>query len=588
MEIKDQIKRTVSIIDVISMYGLDIKPAGKYYKALCPFHTEKTPSFFIKPESDTFACYGCNKFGDIFTFVQNMENIGFTDAMNLLVDKFNIPVDRKKGFSYSKEKHYLQINESVMRYFSSNLFDSPGGRKAQEYLGGRKISNSTIKTFQLGYAEDSWDGLYKFLKKNSYDINKAIELGLLIKNDKGDIYDRFRGRIIFPIFSESGSLIAFGGRTVINDKTKYLNSPETPLYNKGKNLYGFNITKQYIREEKSAILVEGYFDVISLYQHGVKNVAASLGTALTQGQIHLLRRLSETIYMGYDNDNAGINATVRGIERMFEQNVNPWIISFPGEKDPDDFIMKNGKDLFLKMLKESKDGFKFLLTFFKEKYDIAIPEKKRDAVREISTFLSRFENQIVRNGYTTIASDFLNVPEKEFKKNGGITKGKELSEKSLELFASEKIFLHTILINPAFIEVVEPLFVDKLYSVLNSGNIIKEIFKNNSAEHDINYDSLYKNLSTVERKALRAVFDMKDEKDIIIEDIEERLESSIVSFFRILNDTEISELGKKLKRAERENNIEEVKKLIVLKNKYTKHKYKVSLGGNIGKQQKQS
>lgn len=582
MEIKDQIKRIVSITDVISMYGLDIKPAGKYYKALCPFHTEKTPSFFIKPESDTFACYGCNKFGDIFTFVQNMENIGFIDAMNLLVDKFNIPVERKKGFSYSKEKHYLQINESVLRYFSSNLFDSPEGRKALEYLGSRKISRSTIETFQLGFAEDSWSGLYKFLKKNSYDIGKAIELGLLIKNDKGDIYDRFRGRIIFPIFSESGSLIAFGGRTVINDKMKYLNSPETPLYNKGKNLYGFNITKQFIREEKSSILVEGYFDVISLYQHGVKNVVASLGTALTQSQIHLLRRLSENIYIGYDNDEAGINATVRGIERMFEQNVNPWIISLSGEKDPDDFIIKNGKDLFLDILKESKDGFKFLLTFFAKKYNINIPEKKRDAVREITIFLNRFEDQIVRNGYTTIASDFFNVPEKEFKHDAGVKNEKEFAEKGLELFASEKIFLHTIIKNPAFIEVVEPLFEDKLYSVLNSGNIIKEIFKNNSAEHAINYNSLYNNLSPAERLALRTVFDMKDDKDIRIEDIEERLESSIVSFFRILNDTEISEIGKKLKRAERENNIEEVKKLIALKNKYTKHKYKVSLGGNIG------
>ncbi|MEN8153191.1 MAG: DNA primase [Acidobacteriota bacterium] len=583
MEIKDQIKRIVTITDVISMYGIDMKPAGKYYKALCPFHNEKTPSFFIKPETDTFACYGCNKFGDIFTFVQDMENIGFIDAMNMLVEKFNIPVEKNKAFSYSKEKHYLQINESVLRYYISNLFDSPGGRKALEYLETRMISQSTIKTFQLGYAEDSWDGLYKFLKKSSYDINKSIELGLLIKNEKGDIYDRFRGRIIFPIFSESGSLIAFGGRTVIDDKTKYLNSPETPLYKKGKNLYGFNITKQFIREKKSSILVEGYFDVVSLYQHGVKNVAASLGTALTPGQIHLLRRLSEKIYIGYDNDKAGINAAIRGMERMFEQNVNPWIISIPGEKDPDDFIRKNGKESFLNIVKSSKDGFKFLLEFLLNKYDVSIPEKKRDAVREVTTFLKYFDDMIVRRGYTTIASDFFNVPEKEFRIDVAAKDKKEVLEKELELFASEKIFLNIILNNPEFIEIVKPLFTDKLYSVLNSGNILKEIFNNYSAENDINYNNLYNIFSPAERKALRMTFDMKTENDLSIEDIEERLESSVVSFFRILNDIEISEIGKKLKRAERENNIEEVKKLIGMKNKYTRHKYKVSLGGNVGK-----
>ncbi|MEN8223545.1 MAG: DNA primase, partial [Acidobacteriota bacterium] len=344
MEIKDQIKRSVSITDVVQSYGLDLKPAGKNYKALCPFHTEKTPSFFVKPESDSFACYGCNKFGDIFTFVQNIENVGFVEAMNLLIERFNIPVEKKKGFNYSKEKKYSLINETALKYFSDNLSGAGEGQRAMKYLKDRSISQETIKDFSLGYSLNKWDGLLTFLKNESLDLDMCVELGLLVRNNKGELYDRFRGRIIFPIFSESGNSIGFGGRTISDDKVKYLNSPETPLFNKGKNLYGFSMTRQYMREKKYSILVEGYFDVISLYQHGIKNVSASLGTALTPGQIHLLRRASDEIFIGYDSDNAGVEATVRGIERMFEQNLNPRIISFRGEKDPDDFIRKHGRE----------------------------------------------------------------------------------------------------------------------------------------------------------------------------------------------------------------------------------------------------
>ncbi len=581
MEIKDQIKRSVSITDVVQSYGLDLKSAGKHYKALCPFHSEKTPSFFVKPESDSFACYGCNKFGDIFTFVQDMENVNFVEAMNLLIEKFNIPVEKKKGFGYSKSKKYSAVNEVALNYFAGNLSGSGEGNRALEYLKNRKISKKTISDFSLGYALDRWDGLTGFLKDRGIDLNMALELGLLIKNSKGELYDRFRGRIIFPIFSESGSVIGFGGRTVTDDKIKYLNSPETPLFKKGKNLYGFNLTKRFMREEKVSIIVEGYFDVISLYQHGIKNVSASLGTALTSDQIHLLRRVSEKIYFGYDSDEAGVEATLRGIEKMFEQDVNPSILSFGKEKDPDDFIRKQGKDKFLNMIQNAKDGLRFLIDTIRQKYDMDVPERRRDLIKEIARYINKFDNPIVREGYVTIAADFFNVNEKEFEPAVKSVFRKSERQKPLELYTSEKIFLQSILKDPVFIEDVEPLFNPRLYSVLNIGSLLKKIFSNFSAHNSINFNLLQKELTDPEKITMMAIFDSLDNVANDHDLLEQKIESSMVNFFRILNEVDISEIAKKIRRAEREGNFEDIKRLVGIKNKFNQQKYKVSLGGDI-------
>ena len=582
MEIKDQIKRSVSITDVVQSYGVDLKSAGNHYKALCPFHTEKTPSFFVKPDSESFACYGCNTFGDIFTFVQSMDNVSFVEAMNLLIERFHIPVEKKGGAGYSREKKYAEINEAALSYFTGNLSGTTEGAGALKYLKERNISEETIRDFSLGYAMDKWDGLLTFLKSRSIDPDMCVELGLLIRNSKGELYDRFRGRVIFPIFSESGKVIGFGGRTISDDKVKYLNSPETPLFSKGKNLYGFNITKQFMREKKYSILVEGYFDVISLYQQGVKNVSASLGTALTPGQIHLLRRVSDEIYIGYDSDTAGTEATIRGIERMFEMNQNPRVLHFRGEKDPDDFIRKYGLGEFEKIITDSIDGFKFLMRSIADKYDINVPEKKRIAVREAARFIAKFDDRLVRDGYLNIAADFFSVDEKEFEHSNPTGTG-DVSADAIALLPSERILLQSILKEPSFITMIEPLFSPRLYAVLNMGNLLRKLFFNYAQHGTLNYDLLQKDLSQAEKITLRAVFDTLGEVPDDDGILEKNIESSVVSFFRILNEAEITEIGKKIRRAEKEGNIEEIKKLLSIKNRFNQKKYKISLGGDIAK-----
>ena len=356
MDSKDQIKEYISIVDVAALY-VSLKPAGKYYKALCPFHSEKTPSFFVYPEKSSFSCYGCNRFGDIFALVQEMENIGFVEAMQFLADKFNIPLE-KTNYKAIKKDDYLQVNELALNFYKENLFTSEEGKSALAYLKNRGLQKNILEQFSLGYAPKAWDELSRHFKKKGISQEKALELGLLIKNEKNRVYDRFRGRIIFPIFSETGTILAFGGRTIYDDAAKYLNSPDTPIYKKGHHLFGFHLSKNFMKEEKAGILVEGYLDMISLYQAGIRHVAASLGTALTEKQVHLLNRFCAAIYIFYDRDAAGETATIRNIEKMFEQNVNPRIVIIEGAKDPDEFVRSKGAKAMRDILAKTQGSWK--------------------------------------------------------------------------------------------------------------------------------------------------------------------------------------------------------------------------------------
>ncbi len=417
MDVSEQIKSRLSIIEVAGLY-VDLKPAGKNLKALCPFHTEKTPSFYVMPDKNSFSCYGCHKFGDIFTLVQEMENLNFPGAMNFLIEKFNIPVTRTGRQKNMPTDVYAGVMEIALKYFKDNFNGSPEGKQALNYLRQRNITPETMHTFSLGYAENKWDGLTNHLRRRDCDLEKAVELGLLIRHTtKNSLYDRFRGRIIFPIFSESGALIAFGGRTIFDDPSKYLNSPDTPLYKKSNHLYGFNQAKEFIREKKSAVLVEGYFDMVSLYQNGVKNAVASLGTALTEQQIYLLKRFSESIFIYYDSDKAGIEATMRAIEKMFEQNINPRIIAVSDAKDPDELIRQKGLKAFVQFQAQANDGFKFLLAKFAQDYDLKIPERKNQAIERLMTFIEKFNEPIIQDEYIRAAADFFQVDVRFIVKN---------------------------------------------------------------------------------------------------------------------------------------------------------------------------
>lgn len=349
-EIIQKIKEENDIVDIVSEV-VTLKKTGKNYLGRCPFHNEKTPSFTVSSEKQIYKCFGCGEAGNVISFVMKTRNMAFPEAVKLLGEKVGIVVDDadspgKSSATNEKFKRMYDINIQAARYFYTNLkrFKAP-----YEYLKGRGITDETIKKFGIGFALDNWQGIRSYLKQRGFSEEEILELGLTTKNEKGNIYDRFRNRIIFPVFNVSGRVIGFGGRVLDDSKPKYLNSPETPIFHKGTNLYGLNLAIKN-NPARTVIMVEGYMDVISLSQQGVTNVVATLGTALTEGQCKLLKRYIDTVIVSFDSDVAGQNATIRGLEILQKSGFDLKILQIPSGKDPDEFIRSYGREKFLNLV----------------------------------------------------------------------------------------------------------------------------------------------------------------------------------------------------------------------------------------------
>lgn len=346
-EIIQKIKNENDVVDIVSEV-VRLKRSGRNYMGLCPFHKEKSPSFSVSSDKQIYKCFGCGEAGNVFTFLMKYRNMDFIEAVKYLADRANITIeyndDKTRAYEEQKKRLY-KLNVEAARFFYSNLVKN---KKAQKYFTARGISVSTMKRFGLGFAPDSWHSLLDGLKRKGYTELDMLNLGLIIKSEKGNMYDRFRNRIMFPVFDYSGRVIGFGGRVLDDSKPKYLNSPESLIFQKGINLYGLNFALKN-KSNRIFIIVEGYMDCISLHQYGITNVVASLGTALTERQAKLLRRYADKIIMAYDADGAGQAATIRGMEILRKEGLDVRIMSMPSGKDPDEFIRANGKEAFLRI-----------------------------------------------------------------------------------------------------------------------------------------------------------------------------------------------------------------------------------------------
>ncbi|NOH15709.1 DNA primase [Clostridium cochlearium] len=350
-DVIQQVKESNDIVDVISE-RVRLKRSGRYYMGLCPFHNEKTPSFTVTPDKQIYKCFGCGEAGNVITFVMKTRNLPFVDAVHLLADRANIEVTYENGETPQKDakEELYKINVDAARYFFNNLRRN---KKALNYLHNRGLLQKTINNFGIGYAEDRWDGLLTHLKKKGYTELDMLSAGLIIRGNKGNIYDRFRNRIIFPVFDYRGRVIGFGGRVLDDSKPKYLNSPETLVFKKGTNLYGINFAiNNNINNNinNMFIIVEGYMDCIALHQCGITSAVASLGTALTPNQAKLLKRYCNKVIISYDADLAGQKATQRGLDVLKSQALDVRVIMMPKGEDPDDFIKKHGKEAFLELI----------------------------------------------------------------------------------------------------------------------------------------------------------------------------------------------------------------------------------------------
>lgn len=415
MEIIDQVRQAANIVDIASHYTT-LRRRGKKHVGLCPFHPEKDPSFTVDDEKQLYHCFGCGAGGDVFTLVMEKENLSFPEALKYLAEKYNIALPERKKLSpqlLKLEEQIFKINESTLSFFKKNLFTTREGGKALEYLEKRAVSGEVIQELKIGYALNLWDSLLSFFQEKNITPKLLEKAGLALYNQKkNSYYDRFRGRIIFPIFSLTGRVVGFGGRTIFDDDPKYLNSPDTPVYSKGKLLYGLNFCKESIREKGEMLLVEGYTDFISLYQAGIKNVAASLGTSLTSDQVSLALRFAPRIVVSYDGDAAGQSAAGRAISLCFEKGLQIRIIVLPQGIDPDNFIKKHGSEEFRALIQKSMPGLKFLIDSKLKETKTNIPEEKAKIVRNIWNEIKKIPDPIVLNEYIMKTSEYLSIDER--------------------------------------------------------------------------------------------------------------------------------------------------------------------------------
>jgi DNA primase len=410
------IREKIDLLDVISEY-LPLKKKGRNHLALCPFHQEKTPSFSVSQEKQIWHCFGCGQGGNLFDFVMKIEKVDFLEAAEILAEKAGLPFDRNKfknsGKRSSIDKKIYQVLSEAAIFFQKNLF-SENSRKALSYLEGRKLSPEVINNFGLGLAPSEGTSFFGEFTQRGYSPASLLEAGLVIKSETSNsYYDRFRDRIIFPVYDVRGRVIAFGGRIYREEQEppKYLNSPETAVYIKGDNLYGLNLAKEKIRQLDEVIVVEGYLDAISLHQGGFQNTIAALGTAFTYNQAKLLSRFTKNILVAFDLDEAGLAASLKSIEITTELGLRPRVLSFAGFKDPDEFIRNQGPEAVQEAKKNARSWLEFTIDTIIKKYNLSSIEEKSAAAQELVAFLARLADPIIQTEYGRLAAKKIGLDE---------------------------------------------------------------------------------------------------------------------------------------------------------------------------------
>ncbi|MDR2355683.1 MAG: DNA primase [Clostridiales Family XIII bacterium] len=368
--IADEIKSRCNIVDVIGRH-VTLKKMGANYKGLCPFHNEKTPSFLVSEEKQRFICYGCGVAGDVISFVQRVQNLSFLEAAEKLAGEYGIEWQRDVFGAEAKRSVYYDINREAAAFFY-RAFRS-GRNPALAYMAGRGINDVSLKKFGVGYADGEWDSLHKHLTGKGIDEKLLLELGL-ISSSKGRAYDKYRNRVIFPIINTRDKIIGFGGRVLDDSLPKYLNSSDSRVFKKKENLYALNVTRQEIAKEGCAILCEGYMDVLSLYRFGVRNVTASLGTALTTDQAAMLKRYAERVVLAYDSDRAGQAAAERGMDILRDAGCKVRVLRMTGAKDPDEYVKAYGREAFLELVERAPSLTDYKLSAARERCDLSSTE----------------------------------------------------------------------------------------------------------------------------------------------------------------------------------------------------------------------
>ncbi|MDD2401427.1 MAG: DNA primase [Clostridia bacterium] len=517
----DNLRSRVDIIEIIKEY-VPLKKQGQNYSGLCPFHSEKTPSFVVSPNKQIFHCFGCGKGGNVYSFLMEKEGISFPDAVNHVARHCGIAIPQEDISPEKARKDlllekYYSINELAASFFQRNIYED-NGLDAFQYLKQRGLNEEIMAKFILGYSFNSWDALSCYMLEKGVTEEELIKLGLANKGQKGNLYDRFRNRVMFPILNEKSKIVGFGGRVLDDSQPKYLNSPETPLFNKGRHLYGMNLAKSTIRSKEQVVLMEGYMDVIAAHQYGINQAVGTLGTALTKEQGKLLMKYTYNAVICFDADIAGQEATTRGLDVLQQLGIRVSVMSIPGAKDPDEVLRIKGKDNFNEIIYKASSLFEYKLKNLMQKYNKDSVQGKVQIIQKIMGDMSKVQSPVERQGYIQLMSEQLAFPESaihaeirkfrnemvgnrnEERKTVEINRGR----KNTAVDKAQRVLIRLLLDIPEIMDEVEKhggkiLFSNKLY---------KEIYQKNyllcKAGHNIKAEDLISHLEDVETRDMLA------------------------------------------------------------------------------------
>ena len=511
----DDLKDRADLVRIIEPYAA-LKKKGANWMGCCPFHDEKTPSFSVSPTKGFYKCFGCGKGGNAFTFLMEMEGLNFPEAVQRVAEMSGVPLPEPvddKQFQKSKKNReekkklsdqVIELNQIALEFWETELQGkSKKANEAKAYLESRGIAEEIQKEFHIGFSPDSWNALLDHLKEKGVDEKLTEQSGLVSVNEEKDrVFDRFRGRIMFPVLDVNGNPIAFGARAMGDDQPKYLNSPETPAYVKGKHLYGLFQAKDEIRKKKFAILVEGYLDLIALFQHGIKNVAASLGTAFTPDQSKLLGRFAKKVVINYDGDVAGIGAARRAVEILLPDDFEIKVLVLPDGKDPDDFVRQNGADAYNHARGRAIPFLDFVLDSSMQERSLANAKQKAQAIEEVLPVLSDIKNAIQKRESFDQAMNFFRVENSGLKRElwTAVKQGSKMATEDLrrqvkrataaKITVAEEHLLGLLVYDRELQDKVLPLLEEPDYETLATAPVFRAMLELNSRGEDVTFDNL--------------------------------------------------------------------------------------------------
>ncbi|MCI9302599.1 DNA primase [Clostridium sp.] len=567
-EILEKIKSQNDIVDVISE-RVRLKKSGRNFTGLCPFHNEKTPSFSVSQEKQIYKCFGCGEAGNVISFVMKEKNLPFVEAVKYLANRANIPLESNNGekSKTAKKKDLLyRVNVEAAKFFFSNLINN---QSAKEYFLNRGIKEQTIKKFGLGFANDSWNSLMFYLRRKGVNDILLEEAGLIsVNKEKGTKYDRFRNRVMFPVFDYQGRVIGFGGRVLDDSKPKYLNSPETLVFQKGTNLYGLNFALKHNLNERYFIIVEGYMDLISLHQYGITNVVASLGTALTINQARLLKRYADKVIISYDADMAGQMATLRGLEILRTAGFDVRVLNIPQGKDPDEYVRSNGREAFLKLINSAEPLIDYRMKKAEEGIDFKNSQSLILYAKRIMDIISDLD-PVEKDVYIKKASENTGIKEQtlydilksKIKVSGENNFRNNKEEYGSKLYVepgflkAERAILKIMLENKEYLQYIEERILENDFILLEHKEIFTIIML--AKGKNINNIDSFIESKLNNTKSIGELVKIREENIFFAEDIKFQINDFINEIHSYKLKQRINQLKKEVKILENQGKIEE-------------------------------